>query len=328
MELSVEAAPHPSNRACPQGPGSAGKRVTLMPLKRNGFSSAAIPSMNCERTPAVLVIEPVRGFGLARLREIWAYRELLYFLVWRDVKVRYRQTALGAAWAILQPLAMALVFTLFFARMAGIESDGVPYTLFAYAGLLPWTFFAQGTTQSASSLVESANLITRVYFPRLVIPLSAALGKLIDFLVALPFLAVLMVHYRRWPGPQLFCFPLFLLLALVACAGVGTCLGALNVRYRDVRHVVPFLVQLWLFATPVIYPTSTIASFLHSKGLPIWLLGLNPMTGVVEGFRWSLLGTATQSASLFPVSVATSVALLFVGMTYFQRVERSFADVV
>jgi lipopolysaccharide transport system permease protein len=275
-----------------------------------------------------LVIEAGAGRSVLGLRELWPYRELLFFLVWRDVKVRYKQTVLGAAWAILQPLLTALVFTLFFGRLAGMPSDDLPYPLFAYTGLLAWTFFAQGLTQSAASLVGSANLITKVYFPRLVIPLSSVLAGLVDLAVAFPVLGVFLLWYRHAPGPELLFFPAFLLLALLTAAGVGMWLAALNVEYRDVRYVVPFLVQLWLFLTPVIYPASAVMRQLERLGLPGWFAGLNPMAGVVEGFRWSLLGAPPLAPSLLAASVTVAAAAAVTGVLYFRRVERSFADVV
>ena len=244
----------------------------------------------------ITVIEPQGRLAGPRLREVWAYRELLYFLVWRDVKVRYKQTVLGAAWAILQPLATAAVFTIFFGRLAGIPSDGLPYPLFAYAGLLVWTFFAQGLAQSSASVVGSANLITKVYFPRLVIPFSAVLSGLLDLAIATPLLVVMMAYYRVWPGAAIVAAPFVLALALLAVTGVGLWLSALNVEYRDVRFVVPFLVQLWLFVTPVIYPASVVTPRLERLGLPGWVLGLNPMAGVVEGVRWATLGSAGKAA--------------------------------
>jgi lipopolysaccharide transport system permease protein len=277
---------------------------------------------------AALVIEAGTGRRSLGLRDLWSYRELLYFLVWRDVKVRYKQTVLGAAWAILQPLLTALVFTLFFGRLAGISSEGLPYPLFAYAGLLAWTFFAQGLSQSAASLVGSANLITKVYFPRLVIPFSSVLAGLVDLAVALPVLAVFLAWYRHAPGPELLFFPAFLVLAVVTVAGVGVWLAALNVEYRDVRYVVPFLVQLWLFLTPVIYPSSAVMRQLERLGLPGWLAGVNPMAGVVEGFRWSLLGAPPLAPGLLAASVITAAVVAVSGVLYFRRVERSFADVV
>jgi len=276
----------------------------------------------------LVVIEPTRRLAALRLRELWAYRELLYFLVWRDVKVRYKQTALGAAWAILQPLMTAAVFTIFFGRLAGIASDGLPYPLFSYGGLLVWTFFAQGLSQSSNSVVGSAQLITKVYFPRVVIPIAAVLSGLVDFAVALPVLAAMMWYYGIWPGVAVLAVPLLALLALVAATGVGLWLSALNVEYRDVRYVVPFLAQLWLFVTPVIYPASVLAPRLQRLGLPAWLWGVNPMAGVVEGFRWAMLDAPTSPGPLIAASTVTGFALLLSGAYYFRRVERSFADVV
>jgi lipopolysaccharide transport system permease protein len=276
----------------------------------------------------LVVSEPTRGLAALRLRELWAYRELLYFLVWRDVKVRYKQTALGAAWAILQPLMTAVVFTIFFGRLAGIASDGLPYPLFSYAGLLVWTFFAQGLSQSSNSVVGSAQLITKVYFPRLVIPIAAVLSGLVDLAVALPVLVAMMWYYGIWPGAAVLTVPLFALLALVAATGVGLWLSALNVEYRDVRYVVPFLVQLWLFVTPVIYPASVLATRLQRLGLPAWAWGINPMAGVVEGFRWAMLDAPTTPGPLIAASAVTALVFLFSGAWYFRKVERSFADVV
>ena len=280
-----------------------------------------------ERAP-VLVIEPSRGVGSLRLGEVWAYRELLYFLVWRDVKVRYKQTVLGAAWAVLQPLATAVVFTIFFGRLAGIGSDGLPYPLFSYAGLMVWTFFAQGLQQSTASLVGASHLITKVYFPRLVIPLAAVLSGLLDLAVAFPVLLVMMVHYRVTPGVAVLAFPVVVLLALATALGAGLWLSALYVEYRDVRHVVTFMVQIWLFVTPVIYPASTVAPHLARLGLPGWLVGVNPMAGVVEGARWAMLGTPRPQAGLLAASALVAAALCVSGALYFRRVERGFADVV
>lgn len=284
--------------------------------------------MNSVESLPLVVIEPTRRAATLRLGELWAYRELLYFLVWRDVKVRYKQTALGAAWAILQPLMTAAVFTIFFGRLAGIASDGLPYPLFSYSGLLVWMFFAQGLSQSSNSVVGSAQLITKVYFPRLVIPLAAVLSGLVDFAVALPLLGMMMWYYGIWPGVAVLAMPFLAVLALVAAIGVGLWLSALNVEYRDVRYVVPFLVQLWLFVTPVIYPASTLAPRLERLGLPPWLWGINPMAGVVEGFRWAMLDAPTSPGPLIAASTVTGLALLISGAYYFRRVERSFADVV
>jgi lipopolysaccharide transport system permease protein len=275
-----------------------------------------------------VVIEPRRGLSSLRLREVWEYRELMYFFVWRDVKVRYKQTLLGAAWAILQPLMSAAVFTVFFGRLAGIPSDGVPYPLFAYSGLLVWTFFSQGISQAGGSLVGSANLITKVYFPRAVVPASSVLSGLVDLAVATPVLVLLMVYYGVHPSIRLLLVPVVLLLAVGSAFGVGLWLSALTVEYRDVRYVVPFLVQLWLFLTPVIYPASQVAPLLESRGLPAWLLGLNPMAGVVEGFRWTVLGTPTAPWALLTSSAAFAACVLATGAFYFRATERSFADVV
>jgi lipopolysaccharide transport system permease protein len=278
-------------------------------------------------TPTIR-IQPSRGWASLRLKDVWAYRELLYFLVWRDVKVRYKQTVLGAAWAILQPLMTMLVFTIFFGNLAKVGSDGLPYPIFSYAGLLPWTFFAQGLSQSSASLVGSSNLIKKVYFPRLVIPISSVLGGLVDFAIAFVVLIGMMAYYGIWPSVAVVSLPLLLLLAIGAALGVGMWLSALNVEYRDVRYVVPFFVQLWLFVTPVIYPASTVAAKLRELGLPTWLYGLNPMAGVVEGFRWALLGTGSRPGSVLLASVAVTVLLLASGAFYFRKMERTFADVV
>jgi lipopolysaccharide transport system permease protein len=278
--------------------------------------------------PPTIRIQPSRGWTSLRLKDVWAYRELLYFLVWRDIKVRYKQTVLGAAWAILQPLMTMMVFTIFFGRLAKVGSDGLPYPIFSYAGLLPWTFFAQGLSQSSASLVGSSNLIKKVYFPRLVIPISSVLGGLLDFAIAFVVLIGMMAYYGIWPSVAVVSLPLLLLLAIGAALGVGMWLSALNVEYRDVRYVVPFFVQLWLFVTPVIYPASTVAAKLRELGLPTWLYGLNPMAGVVEGFRWALLGTGSRPGSVLLASVAVTVLLLASGAFYFRKMERTFADVV
>jgi lipopolysaccharide transport system permease protein len=289
----------------------------------NGAASICGPA-----EPAVLIIEPARGIASLRLGELWQYRELLYFLVWRDLKVRYKQTVLGAAWAILQPLLTAIVFTIFFGRLAGIASDGLPYPLFSYAGLIVWTFFAQGLQQSAASIVGSSHLITKVYFPRLVIPLSAVLAGLLDLAVALPVLLVMMAYYRVWPGVAVLALPLMVALALATAIGIGLWLAALNVKYRDIRYVVPFLVQIWLFVTPVIYPASIVLPRLERLGVPGWILGLNPMAGVVEGFRWAMLRPPTGPIAIVFVSAVVAAALCVSGALYFRHVERSFADVV
>ncbi len=267
-------------------------------------------------------IEPSRGWVSLKLNELWEYRELLYFLTWRDIKVRYKQTALGAAWAIIQPLFTMIVFLLFFGRLAKIPSDGIPYSLFCYAGLVPWTFFANGLTQASNSLVGSSNLITKVYFPRLTIPLATVLSGVVDFLLAFSLLIGMMAWHRVVPSWNLVWLPLFLLLALITALGVGLWLSALNVEYRDVRYVVPFITQFWMLATPIAYPSSLMN--------PKWRLvyGLNPMVGVVEGFRWALLGTGNSPGPMLAVSATASVIILVGGAFYFRRMEKTFADVV
>lgn len=276
----------------------------------------------------VLVIEPSSGWVPVKLRDIWDYRDLLYFLVWRDVKVRYKQTVLGAAWAILQPALTMVVFTIFFGGLAGISSEGLPYPIFSFAALLPWTFFAQGLAQSSNSLVGSQNLITKVYFPRLIIPLASVLAGVVDFALAFLVLLAMMVFYGIWPGASVLWLPLLLALAFATALGVGMWLSALNVEYRDVRYVVPFLVQIWLFVTPVIYPASAVTARLESLGVPGWVYGLNPMAGVVEGFRWALLGVDTRPGPLILASALVTALLVVSGAVYFRRMEQTFADVV
>lgn len=274
------------------------------------------------------VIEPSRGWVSIRLRDLWEYRELLYFLVWRDVKVRYKQTLLGAAWAILQPTLTMVVFTIFFGRLAKIGSEGMPYPIFSYVGLLPWTFFAQGLTQSSNSLVGSSHLITKVYFPRLVIPLATVLAGVLDFALAFLVLLGLMAFYGVVPTVAVLALPAFFMLAFLVALAAGTWLSALNVEYRDVRYVVPFLVQIWLFVTPVIYPAKAVVGKLQELGLPGWLYGLNPMVGVVEGFRWALLGIGTPPGPVIWASAAVTTVALATGAAYFRRMEKTFADVV
>ena len=273
-------------------------------------------------TDAVTVIRPTRGWIPLRLGDVWRYRELLYFLVWRDVKVRYKQTVLGVAWAILQPFGMMVVFSVFFGRFAGVPSDGVPYPVFTYCALLPWQLFAQAMTESGNSLVANQNLITKIYFPRLVIPIAAVLAGLVDFGIAFLLLLGMMVWFGIVPGAAVWTLPCFILLAVASALAVGCWLSALNVQYRDVRYTIPFLTQLWLFATPVAYATSLVPERWRM------LYGLNPMVGVVEGFRWALLGSGEPPGGMLAVSVAVVVALLVGGVIYFRRMERTFADVV
>ena len=273
-------------------------------------------------TKPVITLEPSRGLVSLNLRDLWEYRELLFFLTWRDIKVRYKQTLLGAAWAVIQPFFTMVVFSLFFGKLAGVPSDGVPYPLFSYAALVPWTFFAYSLTQSANSLVGSANLIQKVYFPRLVIPISSVLSGVVDFFLAFGVLLVMMLFYGFWPGGRILWLAPLLVLTLVTALGVGLWLSALNVEYRDVRYTVPFLTQFWLFATPIAYPSSLLPEPWRT------LYGINPMAGVVEGFRWVLLDTPGAPGPMVIASALVSLALLVGGAFYFRRMEKNFADVV
>lgn len=267
-------------------------------------------------------IEPSKGWVALKLAELWEYRELFYFLTWRDVKVRYKQTILGAAWAIIQPLFTMVVFSLFFGKLAKMPSDGIPYPIFSYAALVPWTFFASGLSQSSNSLVGNANLINKVYFPRLVIPMASVVGGAVDFVFAFIVLLGMMLFYGIVPTLNILWLPLLLFLAFVTALGVGLWLSALNVEYRDVRYVVPFLTQFWMFATPIVYPSS----LLHGTWRTLY--GINPMVGVVEGFRWALLGTDTAPGMIIIVSSLAASAILVSGAFYFRRMEKNFADVV
>ncbi len=269
-----------------------------------------------------LRIAPSKGWVSLKLKELWEYRELLYFLIWRDLKVRYKQTALGAAWAIIQPFFTMVVFSLFFGKLAKVPSDGVPYPIFSFTALVPWTFFANGLTQSSNSLVGSANLITKVYFPRLTIPIASVLSGIVDFVLAFVVLLAMMLYYGIVPTVNVLWLPLFLLLALIASLGVGLWLSALNVEYRDVRYVVPFITQFWLFVTPIAYPSSLLPEPWRT------IYGLNPMVGVVEGFRWALLGTKTAPGPLIAVSSIAALVILVTGAFYFRRMEKTFADIV
>ncbi len=273
-------------------------------------------------TITTLHIAPSEGWVSLKLREVWEYRELLYFLIWRDIKVRYKQTALGAAWAIIQPFFTMVVFSLFFGRLAKVPSDGIPYPIFSFAALVPWTFFTNGLGQSSNSLVGSANLITKVYFPRLTIPIASVLSGIVDFVLAFVVLLGMMLYYGMVPTLNVLWLPLFLLLALIASLGVGLWLSALSVEYRDVRYVGPFLTQFWLFVTPIAYPSSLLSEPWRT------LYGVNPMVGVVEGFRWALLGTKTAPGPIIAVSSTAALVILITGAFYFRRMEKTFADIV
>src|SRR5688572_19421600 len=274
-----------------------------------------------KRQSPILNIEPSNTWVSLKLGELWAYRELLYFLIWRDLKVRYKQTALGAAWAIIQPVLTMVVFSIFFGRLAKVPSDGIPYPIFTYAALVPWTFFANGLNHASNSLVGSAYLLKKVYFPRLTIPTATVLAGVVDFALAFGVLLVMMVVNGVDVSSSVFWLLPLLLLAVVTALGVGLWLAALNVQYRDVRYVLPFLTQLWLFATPIVYPTSLVPAAWR----PVY--GLNPMVGVVDGFRWALLGSAPPGPAL-AVSVCAALGLALGGVFYFRRMERAFADIV
>jgi lipopolysaccharide transport system permease protein len=271
---------------------------------------------------ATVVVEPSQSWVPLKLGELWAHRELLYFLIWRDVKVRYKQTLLGAAWAILQPLLTMVVFSIFFGRLARMPSDGIPYPIFAFAALVPWTLFAFGLNQGSNSLISGANLLRKVYFPRLCMPLAAVLSGIVDFLLAFGMLVVMMFVYGVPPSLRILWLPVFVLLTLITALAVALWLSALNVHYRDVRFIVPFLLQIWLFATPIAYPSSLLAEPWRT------VYGLNPMVGVVEGFRWALLDVATGSGPVVAVSALVTLGLLISGAYYFRRMERTFADTV
>ena len=270
----------------------------------------------------VVCIEPARGWAALRLSDLWQYRELLYFLIWRDIKVRYKQTVLGAAWAILQPFFTMVIFTIFFGRLAKMPSDGISYSLFAYTALVPWTFFANGLTQSINSVVGSGSLIKKVFFPRMLMPIAAVLSGIVDFVFAFAVLIGMAVYYGIVPTWRIVTLPLFVALVIVAALSVALWLSALNVRYRDIRYVAPFIVQVWLFATPIAYPSSLLSEPWRT------VYGLNPMVGVVEGFRWALLGSGSSPGPMILASTLVCVALLVGGAYYFRRMERTFADIV
>jgi lipopolysaccharide transport system permease protein len=271
----------------------------------------------------VTVIEPARGWVPLKLSELWEYREVLYFLIWRDIKVRYRQTLIGAAWAVIQPFMTMVVFSIFFGRLAKVPSDGVPYPVFAFAALVPWTFFANGLTQSANSLVHSGHLITKVYFPRLLVPMGRVLAGLPDVGLSLLVLLGMVWWYGLLElGERLMWVPALVILTFVTALGLGLWLSALNVRYRDIQHAVPFLIQIWLFATPIAYS----ASLLSEPWRTVY--SLNPLVGVIEGFRWALLGSGNPPGLSLTVSALAAAVLLVSGAYVFRRIERTFADVV
>lgn len=280
------------------------------------------PGARPEPSAGASIIEPSRGMSFPDLKELWEYRELFYFLVWRDVKVRYAQTVLGAGWAILQPVLTMVVFTLVFGNFAKVPSDGVPYPVFSLAALVPWTYFSKALTGSSGSLVANTNLITKVYFPRLITPLAPVLAALVDFAVAFVILLLVMLGFGIVPAPaSLVVLPVLILATMTTAAGVGCWLAALNIHYRDVKYVVPFLIQIWMYMSPVVYPLSLVPERYQA------LYALNPMVGVIEGFRSVLLGTDMVSPGLIALSLGTGVALLVTGALYFRRTEDAFADV-
>ena len=284
----------------------------------NSESRESLSQLSAE---PLVVIEPRKGWRILSLRDLWAYRELFYFLTWRDVKVRYKQTALGAGWAILQPLFMMLIFTIFFGRLAGVGSAGIPYPLFALAGLVPWTFFSNAITASGNSLVGSANLITKVYFPRLIVPAAAMLAGLVDFLLSFLLLCLLMLYYRVSLTAHILLLPVLVLLTALFALAVGTWMSALNVKYRDVRFALPYVIQLWLFVSSVILPSSSLPQKWR------WLLMLNPMSGIIEGYRSALFGFPFDWRAISIAALLTLAALIYAAYS-FNRAERSFADII
>lgn len=270
----------------------------------------------------ILILKPTHGWGSLNLGEMWKYRELTYFLIWRDIKVRYKQTVLGASWAILQPFLSMVVFSIFFGGFLNVPSEGVPYPIFSYAALLPWGVFSKALNDAGRSLVANRSMITKIYFPRMVIPLSSVLSGLVDFSIAFVVLMGMMWYFHIAPTSNIWTLPFFLLLALMTALGVGLWLSALNVLYRDIGYIIPFLTQFWFYITPIVYPSSEVPEQLR------YIYALNPMVGVVEGFRWALLNTSTPPGPMVAVSTVISVVILISGMFYFRRMERTFADMV
>jgi lipopolysaccharide transport system permease protein len=297
------------------------KAIDAAAAERAGLSNGESSDVHFAAGRPLIAIRPSGKWVALDLGSLWSYRELLYFLMWRDVKVRYKQTLLGAAWAVIQPLFAMAIFTLFFGRLAGVPSDGIPYPIFAYAGLLPWMFFSNAVTNSGNSLVGSSNLITKVYFPRMIIPAAAAGAGLVDFAIALLILVVLMIYYSIGATWNLLMFPALVFLTLLLALGVGMLMSGLNVKYRDIRHALPFVIQLWMFATPIVYP----ASLVPAKWRLVY--ALNPLTGIIEGYRCSLFGTNFDWPSL-ATSAGITLAILIYSAYSFRRMEKSFADVV
>ena len=272
--------------------------------------------------PTTIFIKPSTGLAALNLRDLWIYRELVFFMIWRDIKVRYKQTLLGAAWAVIQPVLTMLIFTFIFGTVAKVNTEGIPYPIFSYTALLPWGLFSAALNNASRSLTTNQNMVSKIYFPRLVLPLASVLGGLVDFAIAFLILIVLMLYYKITPTSAIWTLPLFLVLAVVTALGVSLWLSAINVQYRDVNYVLPFLTQFWLFLTPVAYSASVISAkwqFVYS---------LNPMAGVVNGFRWALLGTDTGPNMNMAISVGISLIFLVSGLFYFRSMERTFADTI
>ncbi len=278
--------------------------------------------MELKNSARLTIIKPSSGWSALNLRDLWLYRELILFMTWRDLKVRYKQTLLGTSWAVLQPFLTMVVFSIFFGNLANVPSDGVPYPIFSYTALIPWTLFSKALHDASRSLVASSHMITKVYFPRMILPLASVLAGVVDFLIAFVELIGMMIYYGIYTTSNIWALPLFLLLALVTAVGVGLWLSALNVLYRDINYVLPFLTQFWMFLTPIAYPSSMVPQRFQT------LYALNPMTGVVEGFRWALLGTGQTPGTMTLVSSVVALVLLISGMFYFRRMERQFADMV
>ncbi len=303
-------------------PSSTGLSPSTTPITQTDLAISTEPMSHILPDEPLVVIQP-GGFWVSfKLRELWSYRDLLYFLMWRDVKVRYKQTLLGVLWVVLQPLFMMLIFTIFFGRLAGIKSDGLPYSLFAYAGLLPWMFFAAAANTSGNSMVNNAALLTKVYFPRLMVPAAPVGAALVDFGISFVVLAALMIYWGVVPTWNLLMLPVLVLLLVTLTLGFGVLMSALNVKYRDIRLALPFLIQVWFFATPIIYPVSIVPERWR------WVMSLNPMTGIVEGFRAALYGQNEFDWLALAISAISTLALFVYAAFTFQRMEKSFADIV
>jgi lipopolysaccharide transport system permease protein len=275
-----------------------------------------------EQDEEIILIKPSKGWGSLNLRELWIYRELIYFLTWRDLKVRYKQTALGAGWAILQPVLSMVVFSIFFGGLLNVDSGDVPYPIFSYAAILPWGVFAKALNDTGRSLVSNRAMLTKIYFPRMVIPLASVFSSLADFLIAFVVMLGLMFYYQIAPTSNIWTLPFFLLLAVITALGVGLWLSAMNVLYRDIGYMIPYITQLWFYLTPIVYSASEVPERWQ------FIYALNPMVGVVEGFRWALLGSSDPPSSMIAVSAAIAIVIFISGMYYFRRMERTFADMV